>query len=148
MNTDSSGLLQAQWNRFNRNFPVPDNEDAQQLAAQVQQSMDAWITSSLDSLQTQLQQNLTDAAQSLQANLAQSTTGAKTAIAALNTQLTNLQNSLPAAGQPLTGANLTAIQDAIKAVQSAVAAQNTEIEALGSTAASTVLQVGKAIIGL
>jgi hypothetical protein len=145
MSDDNSGLLQAQWNRFNRSYTPPASEDAQRIAAEVRQSMDAWITSSLDTLQQNMEQNLGNVTGSLQKSLAASAAALNTAQQDLNARLAALEAALAANNGTPAAAALT---PAIAAVRQAVQDSRDQWQKAGNDAVGAVTSVAKKIISL
>ncbi len=146
MSDDNSGLLQAQWNRFNRSYTPPASEDAQRIAAEVRQSMDAWITSSLDTLQQNMEQNLGNVTGSLQKSLAASAAALNTAQQDLNARLAELEAALAANNG--TPAAVAALTPAIAAVRQAVQDSKDQWQKAGNDAVGAVSSVAKKIISL
>ncbi len=146
MSDDNSGLLQAQWNRFNDVFKQPDGEDAQQIAAQVRQSMDGWITSSLNQLQQNMTVNLSTTVDQLNTKLTQTVKSVSDATTALQTQLNAFQTVLNASTLSDTDkANLT---KAITALQGTVDQSLTAWKDAGTSAVTSVSGIVSTVIGL
>lgn len=146
MNDDSSSLLQAQWNRFNDAFKQPDSDDAQRIAAQVRESMNSWITTSLNQLQQNMTVNLSTTVDTLNANLKQTVTAFETAKSALDTQIKTFQTVLDASAMdPNKKKDLT---DAITALQGTVQKSLDAWKDAGVKAVTGVNSIVSNVIGL
>jgi hypothetical protein len=147
MSDDNSGLLVAQWNRFNDAFKQPDSEDAQLIAAKVHQSFDSWITASLGQLQQSMTVNLSATVDQLNTKLTQTVKAVTDANTDFQAQVTAFQAVLNNT-TGLTDADKAAMNKAIAALQGTVDQSLKAWKDAGSSAVTTVSGIVSNVIGL